>query len=117
MSNIWQTRRVLLEQLVELASKLRSEEPIAPPVLKEQTMRLLAVMVMLLQQHDVNEHGQCRVCGVPRNWQFWRRKSRCAVYRCLDFAMRQPLDFVRGWTDIAEIRRLGQKWIRAKTTG
>lgn len=80
-------------------------------------MRLLACMVMLLQQHDVNEHGQCQVCSVPGNWRFWRRKSRCTVYRCLGFAMRQPLDFVRGWTDIAEIRQLGQQWMRTKTGG
>jgi len=77
VSNVWQTRRrVLLEQLEELAGKLRSEEPIPPAVLKEQTTRLLAGMLMLIRRHDVNERGQCRVCRWSRTWQFWRKKPQ-----------------------------------------
>jgi hypothetical protein len=101
VSNVWQTRRrVLLQQLKELAGKLRHEEPIPPTVLKEQTTRLLAGTLMLLQRHDVNERGQCRICSRPRTWQFWRRKPQCTVYQSLDFAMRQPLEFV--WWPLLE---------------
>ena len=88
--------RVLLEQLKELAGTLRRDEPIPPAVLKEHTTRLLAGMLMLLREHEVNERGQCRVCRWPRTWQFWRKKPKCTVYRSLDFALRQPLDLA-GW--------------------
>jgi hypothetical protein len=93
VSNVWQTRRhLLLEQLEELAGKLRSEEMIPPTVLKEQTIRLLVGMIILLRQHEVNQRGQCQVCKWPRTWRFWRRQPQCTVYRSLDFAMRQPLN-------------------------
>ncbi len=28
-------------------------------------------------------------------WWFWHRQPQCTVYRSLDFAMRQPLSWVR----------------------
>jgi hypothetical protein len=51
-----------LVALEELAGQLRSEKPVAPAILKEQTTRLLAGMVTLLTQHNVNERGQCQIC-------------------------------------------------------
>lgn len=95
MSNVWETRyRLLLEHLEELTDELRGNEPIVPAALEEQTVRLLASVVMLLRQHEVNKRGQCRFCAVSRRWRFWRRRPQCTVYLCLDFAMRQRLDVV-----------------------
>ena len=95
MSNVWQTRRrILLEQLEELASQLRGGEQVAPAVLEDQTVRLLAGVLMLLGQHQLNKRGQCRFCAASRRWRFWQRRPQCAVYRTIDFVMRQPLDVV-----------------------
>jgi hypothetical protein len=94
VSNVWQTRyRLLLEQLEALADELSSEEPITQPVLRDQTVRLLAGVVVLLRQHDINKRGQCKYCGW--RWRFWYTQPQCAVYRCVDFTMRQPLDVVQ----------------------
>jgi hypothetical protein len=97
VNNVWQTRRrLLIEKLDELADQLRSDEPIAPTVQKEHTIRLLVGMVMLLRQHNANKRGHCRICRQPRSlWQPWRRQSQCTIYRSVDFAMRQPLDIVQ----------------------
>lgn len=102
MSNVWETRcRVLLERLEELADRLRRKEPIAPGVLAEETVRLLAGVVMLLRQHRVNKRGQCKRCGWTRwTWLFWRRRPQCTVYLSLDFAMRQHLEMV--WRQLQE---------------
>jgi hypothetical protein len=85
---------MLLEQLEELSGKLRSEEQVEPAALEEQTVRLLAGMVTLLKQHNVNKRGQCQYC-CGRTWRWWRRRPQCTVYVSLDFAIRQPLDMVR----------------------
>jgi hypothetical protein len=97
VSNVWQTRyRLLLEQLEALADQLRNEEAIAPPVLEERTIRLLAGALMLLRQHRVNKRGQCQYCGWTRpTWRLWHRRPQCTVNLALDFAMSQPLDVVR----------------------
>jgi len=95
VNNVWQTRhRLMLEQLNELADRLRSEEPIAPAALEEQAVRLLAGVVMLLGQHQLNKRGQCPFCAASHRWRFWQRRPQCAVYRTIDFVMRQPLDVV-----------------------
>jgi hypothetical protein len=95
VNNVWQTRhRLMLEQLEELADRLRTGQQVAPAVLEEQAVRLLAGVVMLLRQHQLNKRGQCRFCVAPRRWQFWQRWPQCAVYRTIDFVMRQPLDVV-----------------------
>jgi hypothetical protein len=96
VSNVWQTRyRLLLEQLEALASQLSGEEPITQPVLQDQTVRLLAGVVMLLRQHQVNKRGQCKYCGwTRRTWRLLRRRPQCTVYLALDFAMNQSLDLV-----------------------
>jgi hypothetical protein len=96
VSNVWQTRsRLLLEQLEALADQLSGEEPITQPVLQDQTVRLLAGVVMLLRQHQVNKRGQCKYCGwTRRTWRLLRRRPQCTVYLALDFAMNQSLDLV-----------------------
>ena len=95
MSNVWWAQhRVLMEQLEELAGQLLNEAPIEPAVLKDRTTRLLAGIIKLLRQHDINKRGQCQICARPRIWQLWRRRPQCTVYRSLDFAMRQPLSLV-----------------------
>jgi hypothetical protein len=96
VSNVWDTRfRLILEQLSELSMQLRSKGTVAPAaLLEEQTVRLLTGVVMLLRQHHVNKHGQCEYCRWA--WRFWSRQPQCTVYRCIDFALRQPLDIVWG---------------------
>ena len=96
MSNVWQTRyRLLLEQLEALADQLGGEGPITQPVLEDQTVRLLAGVVMLLRQHHINKRGQCNYCEwTRRTWRLWRRRPQCTVYLALDFAMGQSLDLV-----------------------
>jgi hypothetical protein len=84
----------MLEQLEERADGLRSKQQVAPAVLEEQAMRLLAGVVMLLRQHQLNKRGQCRFCASSRRWRFWQRRPQCAVYRTVDFVMRQSLDVV-----------------------
>jgi hypothetical protein len=94
VNNVWQTRyRLLLEQLEALADQLSANEPIPQPVLQDQTVRLLAGVVMLLRQHQLNSQGQCNYC--VWRWRLWQRQPQCTVYRCVDFAIRQPLDVVR----------------------
>ena len=101
MSNVWQNRhRLMLERLEELADQLRNKQQVAPAALEEQTVRLLAGVVMALRRHRVNKQGQCRLCTTSRRWRFWRRRSQCTVYRSLDFAMRQSLDAV--WRQLLE---------------
>jgi hypothetical protein len=97
VSNVWETRnRLLWEHLEQLTERLRGKEPIEPAEIREQTVRLLAGVVMLLRQHHVNKRGQCKYCGWTRwAWRFWRRRPQCTVYRSVDFAMRQPLRWVR----------------------
>ena len=93
MSNVWETRyRLLLEQLESLANQVSGQEPIAHAVPSDQIVRVLTGVVMLLRQHRVNTQGKCHYCG--RRWQFWQKQPQCTVYRCLDFALRQPLHVV-----------------------
>ena len=116
MSNVWETRcSLILERLEKLADRLRSGEPIAPSTLEEQTVRLLAGVVMSLRQHNVNKRGQCRFCTARhRTWRFWRRLP-CTVYRNMSFVMGQGIAEV--WWQLLE--NLGrpanlddvQKWV------
>jgi hypothetical protein len=95
VSNVWETRyRLVLEQLDELADQLRSKQQVAPAVLEEQTVRLLAGVLMLLRQHQLNKQGQCQFRATSLRWRFWHWRPQCAVYRTIDFVMRQPLDMV-----------------------
>ncbi|MGH3897105.1 MAG: hypothetical protein ACRDTA_02405 [Pseudonocardiaceae bacterium] len=85
-----------------------------PATREEWTVRLLATVLMLLQQHHINKRGQCQFCGWMRStWRFWRRRRRCTVYAALDYTMRQRLDVVwwkvfgeLGWkVSLEEVRR------------
>lgn len=97
MSNVSQTRRVLLERLEALAHKLRTKQSTALTAREEHTARLLVGVVMVLRKHRINRYGQCRYCAwTSRTWQFWQRRPQCTVYMSLDFAMSQPLDLVWG---------------------
>lgn len=97
MANVWETRnRLLLEQLEQLAERLSDEESIESIEVDEQILRLLVGVIILLRQHCVNKRNQCKHCGPMRGaWWLWHRQSQCTVYRSLDFAMRQPLRWVR----------------------
>ena len=114
MSNVWETRsRLFLEELEKLVEWLSSDAPRAPAALEEQTVRLLAMVVVLLRQHQVNKRGQCQFCDWPTwTWRFWRRRRRCTIHQALDLSMGQSLDVVwwrmfesvgRGWS-LAEVR-------------
>lgn len=96
MSSSWETQyRLLHENLADLADGLSSERQIAPAVLKDHTVRLLAGLVMSLRQHEVNKNGQCRYCSrLITMWRFWRRRPRCTIYRNLSFALSQGSDEV-----------------------
>lgn len=111
---MWETRsRLYLEKVDRLAEWLSNDEPRTPAALEEQTVRLLAVTVMLLRQHWVNKRGQCQFCGWTRwKWRWWRRRRQCTVHRALDLALGQSLDVV-WWrvfecvgrkTSLAEVR-------------
>jgi hypothetical protein len=76
----------------------------APVVLEEWIVKLLATVLMLLRQHHVNKRGQCRFCGwTTWKWRFWRRR-RCTVCVALDYAMMQSLDVV-WWKVFVELGR------------
>jgi hypothetical protein len=64
VNNIWETpSRLFLEELQKLTEWLSSDAPRAPAALEEKTVRLLAIAVTLLRQHQVNKRGQCQFCG------------------------------------------------------
>jgi hypothetical protein len=106
VSDVWEIRnRLILAYLEKLANQLRSKEPVAPAQLEEQTVRLLAALVMSLRQHRVTKRGQCRYCSWRiKIWRFGHRRPRCAVYRALNFALHQHLDVV--WWQLLEDRKV-----------
>ncbi len=118
MSNVWETRsRLFLEDLEKLVEWLSGDAPIASDELEEQTVRLLAVTVMLLRQHQLNKRGQCQFCGSMWTWRLRRRQQRCTFHQALDLVMSQSLDVV--WWLMFE--SVGQEWslaeVRAWVTG
>lgn len=67
MSTVWKTRqRLLLEQLEQWVERLSEKEPSEAVAVDELAVRLLTGVVTLLQQHEVNKRGQCRLCGRTR---------------------------------------------------
>ncbi len=112
MSNIWETRsRLFIEELEKLVEWLSSDAPKTPAALEEQTVRLLAMAVMLLRQHQVNKRGQCQYCGWTRwQWRLCRGGRRCTVHQALDLAMGQSLDVV--WWRMFE--SVGRQWSLAE---
>lgn len=112
MSNVWETRsRLFMEEFEKLVEWLSSDAPRAPAVLEEQTVRLLAMAVVLLRQHQVTMRGQCHYCDRPP-WtsQFWRRRRKCTVHQALDLGMGQSLDVV--WWRMFE--SVGRTWSLAE---
>jgi hypothetical protein len=120
MTTVWETRhRLLVEQLEQWVDWLSGEEPIEQAAVEEQAVRLLAAVVLLLEQHAVNKRGQCRFCGWTK-WKrrFWNRRRRCTVFQAADRAMRQGLDVV--WWELFnsvgrgvrldEVRRWVEEW-------
>ena len=120
MSTVWHIRsQVLQRQIEELAERLSAAQPPSSVTITEHTIRLLAGTAMLIQQHRVNEHGQCKFCDWTRG-RFWRRRPRCTVYRAACFAMDQGLDVV-WWqllTSVGKKRSLMQvrQWVAERDT-
>lgn len=105
MSNVWVTRsRLLMEELEKLVEWLSSDIPRSPAVLEEHTVRLLAMAVVLLRQHQVTMRGQCHSCG--RLSHLWHKRRRCTVHQALDLGMGQSLDVV--WWRMFE--SVGRTW-------
>jgi hypothetical protein len=96
VNNVWETRhRLFLEELQKLVEWLSSDAPRAPVAVEERTVRLLAMIVTLLRQHQINKRGQCQYCGHTKwMWQFWRGRRRCTVHQALNLGMGQSLDVV-----------------------
>lgn len=87
--------RLLVEQLQQWAERLNGKEQLEPEAVKELTVRLLAMALMLLKQHSVNKRGQCQYCSWSRwYWRFRIRRPQCTVRGTLDFAMKQELAVV-----------------------
>ena len=88
------------EELNELADRLSAKEVVSPAVTRDQIVRVLAVVAILLGQHHVNKRGQCKLCWPRWKWKFWRRRPSCTVFRTVRFAMEQNLDEV--WWQLLE---------------
>lgn len=115
MSSSWETQeRLTWERFEKLTEALSGENPLAPEVLEEQTVRLLATVLILLRQHHINKRGQCRFCGATR-WtrRFWNRRRRCTVHQALHYALRESLDVV--WWHVLD--GLGRKVSLAEVRG
>jgi hypothetical protein len=106
--------RLLIEQLQQWVEKLSGNEPLEPEAVKELAVRLLAMALMLLKQHNVNKRGQCQYCGWSRwYWRFRIRRPQCTVCGALDFVMKQELAVAwwrlfesMGWKiSLEEVRR------------
>lgn len=100
-----------MEELQRLAEWLSGDAPREPAALDERTVRLLAMTVTLLRQHQVNKRGQCQYCGWTRwTWPFWHRPRRCTVHQALDFGMGQSLDVVwwRVFESVGQRRSLAE---------
>lgn len=98
--------RLWTEQLEQWVEKLSGEKPVESEAVKELTVRLMAMAVMVLRQHVVNKRGQCRFCAwTRRNWRFRITRPPCMVCRAFDFAMGQPWDVV--WWQL--FKSLGQQ--------
>lgn len=63
----------------------------------KQTRRLMIAAYVVLQEHQVNNHGQCRYCR-RSTWWPWRRKT-CTVHLAFMVAMKEPITAVQGWVE------------------
>lgn len=96
MSTVWQTRhRLLLERFDDAVDQFCGQVRAEPELVEEQAVRLVAATVLLLQQHRLNNRGQCRFCGwTQRKWRMWRPRPRCTVFQTVDHTMSQGLEVV-----------------------
>lgn len=110
--------RLLIEQLQQWLERLGGKEQPEPDAIKELTVRLLAMALILLRQHSVNKRGQCQYCGYSRwYWRLLIKRPQCTVGSALGFAMEQELAVVRWWatagmgrqTSLEEARKRQQR--------
>jgi len=93
--SVWVTQhRLLVEQLEDLLVGKHGTDDLT----EEQATRLLAAAYVLLQEHQVDKRGRCRLCRSRSGWWPWHRKP-CTVYRTFTVAMTQPIGVVRGWVE------------------
>lgn len=99
--------RLFREELEKLADRLSGKKAVSSAVTEDHIVRLLAVVAILLRQHQVNKRGHCQSCGWMRwKWRPWHRRPPCTVYRTVSFVMVQGLDEV--WWRLFE--SMGKEW-------
>lgn len=62
----------------------------------DETIRLAAGALTLLDHHQVNGKGRCRRCRHSGRWVCFGRKQRCLVYAVLSLYLEQPMEVARG---------------------
>lgn len=95
---VYQTRHRLLRERVE--GVLRRGEAGGHPQ-DEDTLRLAAAALVLLERHPVDGKGRCRVCRSGGRWWAGRKRS-CSVFAVLDFYLDEPIETV--WRQVGTIR-------------
>jgi len=93
--SVWETQhRLLAEQLEDfLVGKHGTND-----LTQDQATRLIAAAYVLLQEHQVNKRGKCRLCRSRSAWRPWHRRP-CTIYRVFTVVMTQPIKIVRGWVE------------------
>lgn len=92
--SVHETRyRQLQAELKEFTDQLSGAKAVSPAKTRNQIVQALAVVAILLRQHQINKRGQCKFCARPRwRWRFWSRRPSCTVYRTASFVMNQELE-------------------------
>ncbi len=108
VSSVQETwHRLFREELEKLVGGLSEKKSVSPAVTEDQIVRLLAMVAILLRQHQVNKRGNCQSCGWMRwKWRPWNRRPPCTVYRTVSFVMGQGSDEV--WWRLFE--SVGKEW-------
>lgn len=90
MSSVYEVRwRVLRERLGETLA--RAEQVPGD----DEFVRLTALALTLLDRHEVDGKGRCRVPWCSRSrWVPWRKSRTCQVFVTVHFWMAQPLQVV-----------------------
>jgi hypothetical protein len=95
-----------LQVLNELADRLSVKQILSPEATNDHIVQVIAVVAILIHQHQVDKRGQCRLCVRPGWWKFWSRRPLCRVYRTTSFIMSQGLD--TAWWQLFD--RAGKSW-------
>lgn len=108
VSSVQETwHRLFREELAELADRLSGKKSISPALTEDQIVKLLAVVAILLRQHQINKRGHCKSCGWTRwKWRPWSRRPPCTVYRAVSFVIGQGMDEV--WWRLFD--SVGKEW-------